>query len=95
MGLGDTLVESRYSDYKDFGGVQFPSHIVRSQGGYPVLDINVSAVKANPAVDIAVPHHAGRSAHRHWQTGSRQIAGPTRIRVKVQCFCLDLFSFIY
>lgn len=53
--LGDTLVESRYSDYKDFGGVQFPGHIVRSQGGYPVLDINISAVKANPAVDIAVP----------------------------------------
>jgi len=53
--LGDTLVETRYDDYKDFGGVQFPSHIVRSQGGYPVLDINVSAVKANPPVDIAVP----------------------------------------
>jgi glyoxylase-like metal-dependent hydrolase (beta-lactamase superfamily II) len=53
--LGDTLVETRYSDYKDFGGIRFPAHIVRSQGGYPVLDINVSAVKANPAVDIAVP----------------------------------------
>lgn len=53
--LGDTLVETRYSDYRDFGGIQFPGHIVRDQGGYPVLDINVSAVKANPAVDIAPP----------------------------------------
>lgn len=53
--LGDTLVETRYSDYKDFGGVQFPAHIVRNQGGYPVLDINVTAVTANPAVDIAIP----------------------------------------
>src|SRR6185503_17356962 len=28
---------------------------VRTQGGYPVLDITVSSVTANPAVDIAVP----------------------------------------
>lgn len=53
--LGDTLVETRYDGYKDFGGIQFPAHIVRSQGGYPVLDINVADVKTNPAVDIAVP----------------------------------------
>jgi len=59
--LGDTLVETRYSDYKDFGGVQFPSHIVRNQGGYPVLDINVSEVKANPAVDIAVPQQVAKA----------------------------------
>jgi glyoxylase-like metal-dependent hydrolase (beta-lactamase superfamily II) len=59
--LGDTLVETRYSDYKDFGGIQFPAHIVRNQGGYPVLDINVSAVKANPAVDIEVPEQVAKA----------------------------------
>jgi len=59
--LGDTLVETQYTDYKDFGGVQFPAHIVRSQGGYPVLDIKVSAVKANPAVDIAVPQQVAKA----------------------------------
>ncbi|WP_333874027.1 MBL fold metallo-hydrolase [Methylobacter sp.] len=59
--LGDTLVETRYSDYKDFDGIQFPSHIVRNQGGYPVLDINVSAVKANPPVDIAVPQQVAKA----------------------------------
>ena len=53
--LGDTLVETAYSDYRDFGGVRFPAHLVRTQGGYPVLDITVSAVKANPAVDITAP----------------------------------------
>jgi glyoxylase-like metal-dependent hydrolase (beta-lactamase superfamily II) len=53
--LGDTPIEIAYSDYRDFGGVMFPAHIVRTQGGYPVLDITVSAVTANPAVDIAVP----------------------------------------
>lgn len=53
--LGDTLVQTDYSDYKDFSGVNFPGHIVRTQGGYPVLDINVSSVTANPAVNIVVP----------------------------------------
>ncbi|QSA96441.1 MBL fold metallo-hydrolase [Methylococcus sp. EFPC2] len=53
--LGDTLVETKFSDYKDFGGIQFPAHIVRTQGGHPVLDLNVSEVKLNPAVDIVVP----------------------------------------
>lgn len=59
--LGDTLVETRYSDYKDFDGIQFPGHIVRLQGGYPVLDINVGAVRLNPPVDIAVPAEAAKA----------------------------------
>ena len=53
--LGDTLVEIAYSDYRDFNGVQFPARIVRTQGGYPVLEITVSAVTRNPAVDLPVP----------------------------------------
>jgi glyoxylase-like metal-dependent hydrolase (beta-lactamase superfamily II) len=53
--LGDTLVETTFSDYRDFGGVMFPSRIQRSQGGHPVLDITVSEVTANPAVDLPAP----------------------------------------
>jgi glyoxylase-like metal-dependent hydrolase (beta-lactamase superfamily II) len=53
--LGDTPVEFVYSDYRDFGGVTFPGRIVRTQGGHPVLDVTVSAVRENPAVDIAIP----------------------------------------
>jgi glyoxylase-like metal-dependent hydrolase (beta-lactamase superfamily II) len=53
--LGDTLVETAYSDYRSFGAFMFPAHIVRTQGGYPVLDITVSQAKANPAADITVP----------------------------------------
>ena len=53
--LGDTLVETTFSNYKDFGGVMFPGQIVRTQGGHPVLDITVSEVKLNPALDISVP----------------------------------------
>jgi hypothetical protein len=53
--LGDTPVEVSYSDYRDFNGVMFPGRIVRTQGGHPVLDITVSSVTANPAVDLPVP----------------------------------------
>ena len=53
--LGDTPVEVTYSDYRDFDGVMFPGRIVRTQGGHPVLDLTVSSVTANPAVDIAGP----------------------------------------
>ena len=60
--LGDTLVDTRYSDYKDFGGVQFPARIVREQGGHPVLALGVSAVKVNPAVKLSVPDDV-KTAH--------------------------------
>src|SRR5262245_28769093 len=44
---GDSLVEGIYSDYRDFGGVKFPMHIVQRQGGHPVLDIIVAEVEPN------------------------------------------------
>lgn len=53
--LGDTNITISYSGYKDFGGVWFPSHIQRVQGGAPVLDIKVNSVKANSATAISVP----------------------------------------
>jgi glyoxylase-like metal-dependent hydrolase (beta-lactamase superfamily II) len=53
--VGDMLVETVYSGYKDFGGVTFPSRIVQSQDGYPALDLTIASVTANPAVDISVP----------------------------------------
>ena len=53
--LGDTPVEITYSGYRDFNGVMFPARIVRTQGGYPVLDLTVAAVTANAPVDIQVP----------------------------------------
>ena len=50
--LGDMLFEAVYSDYKDFGGVKFPTKIVQRQGGYPILDLTVSDVKPNGAAPI-------------------------------------------
>jgi glyoxylase-like metal-dependent hydrolase (beta-lactamase superfamily II) len=53
--LGDTLVETRFSDYQAFGGLQFPAHLTRTQGGFPVLELTVTEVKANPTVEVQPP----------------------------------------
>jgi glyoxylase-like metal-dependent hydrolase (beta-lactamase superfamily II) len=50
--LGDVPYEAVYSDYKDFGGVKFPTRIVQNQGGYPIFDLRISDVKPNAAVTI-------------------------------------------
>jgi glyoxylase-like metal-dependent hydrolase (beta-lactamase superfamily II) len=53
--LGDMLVESNYSDYKDFAGFKFPGMIVQNQGGFPVLIVAVSDVKTNVPVIVQQP----------------------------------------
>jgi glyoxylase-like metal-dependent hydrolase (beta-lactamase superfamily II) len=55
--LGDTPVETKFSGYKDFGGVQFPSEITRVEGGYPVLHLNIASAKLNLGADIAIPEN--------------------------------------
>jgi glyoxylase-like metal-dependent hydrolase (beta-lactamase superfamily II) len=58
--LGDMLVEADYSDYKDFGGVKFPTKIVVKQGGYPTLDASITDVKPN--VPAAIQAAGGGAA---------------------------------
>jgi glyoxylase-like metal-dependent hydrolase (beta-lactamase superfamily II) len=53
--LGDTMYEAVFFDYKDFGGVKFPTRIVQREGAFPVLDVNIYEVKPNGAVAIEVP----------------------------------------
>jgi glyoxylase-like metal-dependent hydrolase (beta-lactamase superfamily II) len=53
--LGEIPVEVSYSDYRDFGGVKFPMRIRQVAGGFPVLDLVVTEVRPNAAVDIQVP----------------------------------------
>jgi len=57
--LGDIPYETAFSDYKDFGGVKFPTHIVQKQGGFPVLDLTVTDVKPNVAANISSPATKG------------------------------------
>lgn len=55
--LGDMPVEAAYSEYKDFGGVKFPTKIVQKQGGFPIFDITVTDVKPNAPASISVPEN--------------------------------------
>jgi hypothetical protein len=59
---GEMITETEYSDYADHGeiatDVKSPGHIVRKQGGHPVLDIQVKKVDANnPYLVFPVPEN--------------------------------------
>ncbi len=53
--LGDMLIETTYSDYRDFGGVKFPAKIVQKQGGFSTFELTVSAAQPNAAIAIEPP----------------------------------------
>ncbi len=62
--LGDVASVTNYADYSDQDGIQFPSRIQQSQGGYPTLDVTVKEVKANVPVDIQVPEAVLKATER-------------------------------
>jgi glyoxylase-like metal-dependent hydrolase (beta-lactamase superfamily II) len=53
--VGDINVVTYYGPYRDFGGIKYPSKIIQYQDGKPTLDLAVTAVSANPPVNIEVP----------------------------------------
>jgi glyoxylase-like metal-dependent hydrolase (beta-lactamase superfamily II) len=55
--VGDIKVVTHYGPYRDFAGVKFPTKIIQYQDDKPTLDLTVTAVRANPPVDIEVPAH--------------------------------------
>jgi len=55
--LGDVVIETTYSNYRDFGGVKFPGRIVQKEGDFPILDLTITDVKPNAAAAIAVPQN--------------------------------------
>ena len=59
--VGDMKVVTYYGPYRDFAGIKFPTKIIQYQDGLPSLDVTITAVRANPTVDIEVPSNV-RSA---------------------------------
>jgi len=53
--IGDIKVVTYYGPYREFAGIKFPTKIIQYQDGLPSLDVTVTAVRANPTVDIVVP----------------------------------------
>ena len=62
--LGETNAVTRYADYRDHGGVKFPSRIQQTQGGHPVLDVTVKEVLPNAPADIQVPEPVRAAAEK-------------------------------
>ncbi len=57
--FGDMLVEDIYADYRDFGGVKFPTTIRRQEAGYLTLDLTVSEVRPNATSPAATTEASG------------------------------------
>jgi glyoxylase-like metal-dependent hydrolase (beta-lactamase superfamily II) len=60
--LGDVVVETTYTNYRDFAGVKFPTRIAQKEGGFPMLDLTITDVKANINAAIAVPQNVVQQA---------------------------------
>src|SRR5260221_8136271 len=52
--LGDMLIETLYSEYKDYMSIKFPGHIVQNIGGHTVLNLTLSGVEPNASI-LAIP----------------------------------------
>src|SRR5262245_58221442 len=72
--LGDMLVETTYSDYRDFGDFKFPAKMWQKQGGHPVFDLTVTEAKANVALDLTVPDTARQATPPAVQVTSEKLA---------------------
>jgi len=72
--VGDLPVEVTYSDYRDFGGVKFPTRIRQSAGGFPTLDLTVTDVKANGPVDIKVPDPVRQATGVYTRVATQMVA---------------------
>jgi hypothetical protein len=65
--LTDLITETEYSGYADHGeiatDIKSPGHIVRKQGGHPVLDLQVKMLDANnPYLVFPVPENVKKAA---------------------------------
>jgi glyoxylase-like metal-dependent hydrolase (beta-lactamase superfamily II) len=61
---GDTDVVTTYADYRNNAGVNFPTRIRQSQGGFEVLDLTVGDVQVNAPSGIQVPETVRTATER-------------------------------
>ena len=72
--VGDIPVVITYWDYRDFGGVKFPTRIRETTGGFPTLDLLVSDVRPNAAVDIQVPDAVRQNPNPYALIATQKVA---------------------
>jgi len=65
--MGDLLVETRFANYQDAGGLKVPSQIRQSQGGMETFVVSINSVRINPdnlEELLTPPPAAGRGGAR-------------------------------
>ena len=72
--LGDILFVVEYADYKDFDGVKFPTRIKQTIGGFPALELTVTEVRPNAAVDVAIPDNVRAATAPYALVTSQMVA---------------------
>jgi glyoxylase-like metal-dependent hydrolase (beta-lactamase superfamily II) len=72
--LGDSDYVFTYADYKDFGGVKFPTRITQSQGGFAVNEFSIANVQPNAAVDLPVPANVASATAPPMRVESSKVA---------------------
>jgi glyoxylase-like metal-dependent hydrolase (beta-lactamase superfamily II) len=72
--LGDVTIEIAYADYKDFGGVKFPTKIRQSVGGFPILELDVTDVQPNFVVDFPVPANVRLTPKPYARVATQMVA---------------------
>jgi glyoxylase-like metal-dependent hydrolase (beta-lactamase superfamily II) len=72
--VGDMAVTVSYADYRDFGGVKFPTKIRQTYGGFPALELTVTEVKANVAADLPVPDNVKQATGVYSRVQSQKVA---------------------
>ncbi len=72
--LGDAEIVATFSDYKDNGGVKFPSKMAVSEGGFPSWELNTAKVTPNAPADLPVPDAVASATTPPVQVATTRIA---------------------
>jgi glyoxylase-like metal-dependent hydrolase (beta-lactamase superfamily II) len=72
--LGDLRVEITYGDYKDFGGVKFPTRIRQTAGGHPSAELTITDVQPNFAFDAPLPATVRQASNPYVRVTSQMVA---------------------
>src|SRR5437016_2940473 len=92
--LGDMLFDATYADYKDFAGLKFPSRIMQTQGGYPILDLAVLDVKPNAPANIQAPQAQGGGGQPAAATSQKLADGVFLILPAYAALAVDFKDYI-
>src|SRR5439155_1565618 len=76
--LGDMPVTVSYAEYRDFGGMKFPTKIRQTYGGFPALELTVTEVRPNAAADIQVPDNVRQAASPYARVATQSVVDGVR-----------------